>query len=173
VIATGGVEEPELAEPARAVREAGARTELLPVKPGQIQVVRHDLQPAQTFAAGKTLDQADPRDYDALLLPGGAVNAGRLRTELDVQSLLKQVNGAGKPMAVICHALWGLVPGGLARGRTLTSYHTIQDGLRNAGATGVDREVVVHGTLVTSRQPGDIPAVTREMLGLFATARGA
>jgi hypothetical protein len=79
VIATGGAGEPELAEPVRALREAGARTELLSIRPGQIQAVQHDLQPTQTFAAGKTLDQADPEDYDALLLPGGAVNADRLR----------------------------------------------------------------------------------------------
>jgi putative intracellular protease/amidase len=110
---------------------------------------------------------------DALLLPGGAVNAGRLRTEPAVQSFIQQINGAGKPMAVICHAPRGLVPAGLARGRTLTSYHTLQDDLRNACATWADREVVVHGNLVTSRQPSDIPAFTREMLDLFAAARGA
>jgi protease I len=171
VIATDGVEEPELAEPVTALREAGARTELLSVKPGQIQAVRHDLQPTQKFAVDKTLDQADPGDYDALLLPGGAVNADRLRMEPDVQSFIKQIYGAGKPMAVICHAPWELVSSGLARGRTLTSYHTIQDDLRNAGATWVDQEVVVDGKLVTSRQPSDIPAFNREMLNLFAAAR--
>jgi protease I len=74
------------------------------VKPGQLRAVRHDLRPAQTFAAGTTLDQADPADDDALLLPGGAVNASRLRTEAAVQSVIKQATGAGKPMAVICHA---------------------------------------------------------------------
>jgi protease I len=173
VIATDGVEEPELAEPVRALREAGARTELISVRPGQIQAVQHDLQPTRTFAVDKTLGQADPGDYDALLLPGGAVNADRLRTEPAVQSFIRQINGAGKPMAVICHAPWELVSSGLARGRTLTSYHTIQDDLQNAGATWVDREVVVDGNLVTSRQPGDIPAFTREMLNLFAAARGA
>jgi protease I len=171
VIATDGVEEPELAEPVRALREAGARTELLSLGPGQIQAVRNDLQPTQKFAVDKTLDQADPGDYDALLLPGGAVNADRLRMEPDVQSFIKQMHDAGKPMAVICHAPWELVSSGLARGRTLTSYHTIQDDLRNAGATWVDREVVVDRKLVTSRQPSDIPAFSREMLSLFAAAR--
>jgi protease I len=110
VIAAGGAGEPELAEPVRAVREAGTRTELPSVKPGQIQAVRHDRQPTQTFAVDKTLDQADPEDYDALLLPGGAVNADRLRAEPAVQSFLKQINGAGKLMTVICHAPWGLGP---------------------------------------------------------------
>jgi deglycase len=173
VTATDGVEEPKLAEPVSALRELGARTELLSLKPGQIQAVQHDLQPTQTFAVDKTLNHADPEDYHAVLLPGGAVNADRLCTEPAVQSLLQQINGAGKPMAVICHAPWGLVPAGLARGRTVTSYHTLQDDLRNAGATWADREVVVHGNLVTSRQPSDIPAFTREMLDLFAAARGA
>jgi protease I len=168
VIATDGVEEPELAEPVSALREVGARTELLSLRSGQIQAVRHDLQPTQKYTVDKTLDAADPADYDALLLPGGAVNADRLRMEPDVQSFIKQINGAGKPMAVICHAPWELVSSGVARGRTLTSYHTIQDDLRNAGATWVDREVVVDGTLVTSRRPSDIPAFNREMLKLFA-----
>jgi protease I len=171
VIATDGVEEPELAEPVRALREAGARTDLLSVKPGEIQAVRHDLQPTQKFAVDKTLSQADPADYDALLLPGGAVNADRLRTQPGVQSFVKQMDEAGKPIAVICHAPWELVSSGLARGRTLTSYHTIQDDLRNAGATWLDREVVVDGNLVTSRQPSDIPAFTHEMLSIFAAAR--
>ena len=173
MLATDEVEEPELAEPVRALREAGARTELLSIKLGQIQAVQHDLQPTLTFAVDKTLDQADPEDYDALLLRGGAVNADRLRTVPAVQSFIKQINGAGKPMAVICHAPRGPVPSGLPLGRTVTSYHTLQDDLRNTGATWVDREVVVHGNLVTSRQPGDVPAFTREMPGLFAAARGA
>jgi protease I len=168
VIATDGVEEPELAEPVSALREVGARIELLSLRSGQIQAVRHDLQPTRKFAVDKTLAGADPADYDALLLPGGAVNADRLRMEPAVQSFIKQVNGAGKPMAVICHAPWELISSGVARGRTLTSYHTIQDDLRNAGATWVDREVVVDGTLVTSRRPSDIPAFNREMLRLFA-----
>jgi protease I len=170
VTATDGVEEPKLAEPVSALRELGARTELLSLKPGQIQAVQHDLQPTQTFAVDKTLDHADPEDYHAVLLPGGAVNADRLCTEPAVQSFLKQINGAGKPMAVICHAPRGPVPSGLPRGRTVTGYHTLQDDLRNTGATWVDREVVVHGTLVTSPPPGDVPAFTREMLNLFAAA---
>jgi protease I len=173
MLATDEIEEPELAEPVRALHEAGARTELLLIKPGQIQAVQPDLQPTQTFAVDKTLDQADPGDYDALLLRGGAVNADRLRTEPAVQSFIKQINGAGKPMAVICHAPWGLVPSGLPRGRTMTSYHTLQDDLRNTGASWVDREVVVHGNLAISRQRSDVPAFAREMLNLFAAARGA
>jgi protease I len=138
VIATDGVEEPELAGPVRALREAGARAGLLPVKPGQIQAVRHDLQPAQTFAVGTTLDQADPEDCDALLLPGGAVNAGRLRTGPAVRSVLEQADSAGKPMAVICHVPRGLVPARPA-GWAVISYN-LRDELRDAGRRGVGRE---------------------------------
>jgi protease I len=133
VTATDGVEEPRLAEPVSALRELGARTELLFLKPGQIQAVQHDLRPTRTFAVDKTVDHADPEDYHAVLLPAGAVNADRLRTEPAVQSFLKQINGAWKPMAVICHALRGPVPSGLPRGRTVTGYHTLQDDLRNTG----------------------------------------
>jgi protease I len=162
VIATGGAEEPELAEPVRALRQAGARTELPSIKPGQIQPVQHDLPPTQTFAAGKRLDRANPEDYAALLLPGGAVNANRLRTEPAMRSALKQIIRAGKPVTVICHAAWGPVPSGPARSRTVTSYQTIQDDLLNAGATWADREMVVHGNLVTSRQPAtSLPSLAR------------
>ena len=171
--ATDRVEEPKLAEPVSALRELGAQTELLSLKPGQIQAVQHHLQPTQMFAAGKTPDHADPEDYHAVLLPGGAVNADRLRTEPAVQCFIKQIKSAGKPMAVICHAPRGPVPGGLPRGQTVTGYHTLQDDLRNAGATRVDREVAVHATLVTSPPPGGIPAFTPEMLTLSAAARGA
>ena len=109
---------------------------MLSLKPGQIQAVRHDLPPTQTFAAGKRLDQADPEDYDALLRPGDAVNAGRLRTAPAVQSFIQQIHSAAKPIAVICHAPRGLVPSSLARGRTVTSYQTIQDDPRNAAQPG-------------------------------------
>lgn len=171
--ATDGVEEPKLAEPVSALRELGARTELLSLKPGQIKAVQHDLQPTQTFAVDKTLDHADPEDYQAVLLPGGAVNAGRLRTEPAVQSFLKQIKDAGKPLAVICHAPRGPVPSGLPRGRTVTSHHTLPDDLRNTGATGG------RSGGGGARQPGDQaaagrrPGLHREMLNLFAAARGA
>jgi protease I len=103
VTATGGAGKAELAGPVRALREAGGRAGLVSIKPGQLQAVRHDLRPAQMFAAGTTPDQGDPADYDALLLPGGAVSADRLRAEAAAQSVIKQADGGGRPMAVICH----------------------------------------------------------------------
>jgi protease I len=167
VIATDGFEESELTEPVKALREAGATPEILSTKSGQIQAFRHDTKTI-TVNVDKTLAEANPQDYGAVVLPGGALNADALRMDADVQAFLKQIAGAGKPMAVICHAPWELVSAGLVRGKTMTSYHTIQDDIRNAGATWVDREVVVDGNLVTSRQPGDLPAFNREMIELFS-----
>ena len=102
------------------------------------------------------------------MLPGGALNADTMRAEPKGQEFIRAIALAGKPMAVICHAPWELISAGVACGHTLTSYYTIQDDLRNAGANWVDREVVVDGKLVTSRQPGDIPAFNREMIALFS-----
>jgi protease I len=171
MLATEEIEEPELAESVRALREAGARTELLSINP-----VRS--RPSSTISSRPRRSPSTRRRIRPIQRTttrsawrGGAVNADRLRTEPAVQSFIKQINGAGKPMAVICHAPWGPVPAGLPRGRTVTS--TLQDDLRNTGATWADREVVVNGNLVTGRQPSDVPAFTREMLNLFAAARGA
>lgn len=167
VLATDGFEEAELTEPVRALKEAGARVEVLSTKSGQIQAFRHH-DKGTTVSVDRLLDQAQPSEYDAVLLPGGALNADTLRMEPKVQSFLQEMQQAGKPFASICHAPWELVSANLVKGRTLTSYYTIQDDIRNAGGNWVDREVVVDGNWVTSRQPDDIPAFNREMLKLFA-----
>lgn len=166
VIATDGFEQAELTETAGALREAGARADVISPKPGKIQAFKHH-SPSITIDVDRTLDEAKPEEYDAVLLPGGALNADQLRMQPGVQSFLQAINRAGKPVAVICHAPWELVSAGLAKGRTMTSYYTIQDDIRNAGANWVDQEVVVDGNLVTSRKPSDIPAFNREMLKLF------
>jgi protease I len=168
-IVTDGFEETELTEPVRALKDAGAQVEILSNKSGSIQAFRH-LKKGTTVKADHLLDDVRPEDYDALLLPGGAINADTLRVVPAVQAFLREFQEAGKPMAVICHAPWELVSAGLVRGRTLTSYHTIQDDIRNAGGNWVDREVVEDGNWVTSRQPSDLPAFNRAMLKLFAKA---
>lgn len=169
IIATDGFEEAELTEPVRALKEAGATVEVVSPKQGEIQAFRHH-DKGTTFPVDRALQDVSAHDYDAVVLPGGALNADTIRVEPALQSFLKEFNRAGKPMAVICHAPWELISAGLASGRTMTSYHTIQDDLRNAGANWVDREVVVDGNLVTSRRPDDLPAFNREMLNLFAHA---
>lgn len=167
VIATDGFEEAELTEPVKALKNAGARADVISLKPGQIQAFRHH-DKSIMVNVDRTLDEARPDEYDALLLPGGALNADMLRMQPKVQAFLREAQNAGKPMAVICHAPWELISAGLVRGRTLTSYHTIQDDLRNAGATWVDQEVVEDGNWVTSRQPDDLPAFNAAMLRLFS-----
>lgn len=167
VLATDGFEETELTEPVRALKEAGASVEILSTKLGQIQAFQHH-DKSITVDVDRSLEESQPNEYDALVLPGGALNTDTLRVEPKVQSFVRHFQEAGKPMAVICHAPWILVSAGLVDGRTLTSYYTIQDDIRNAGGNWVDQEVVVDGNLVTSRQPSDIPAFNREMFNLLS-----
>ncbi len=166
-IATDGFEESELTEPIRPLKEAGATVEILSAKLGQIQAFRH-FDKSITVNVDRVLTEAQPEEFDAVLLPGGALNADTLRMGPKVQSFLQKIQEQGKPIAAICHAPWELVSAGLVQGRTLTSYYTIQDDIRNAGGNWVDKEVVVDGNWVTSRQPDDIPAFNREMLKLFS-----
>ncbi len=170
IIATDGVEEVELVEPRKALDGAGAASDLITPKSGQIQAFNHD-DKSSRLAVDRTLDQARPEEYDAVLLPGGALNADEIRVDDRLKRFLQAMQQAGKPFAVICHAPWELISAGLARGRRLTSYHTIQDDLRNAGAQWEDREVVVDDNLVSSRKPDDIPAFSREMIKLFSHLR--
>src|SRR5437588_3883029 len=168
VLATDGFEESELTEPVKALREAGAQVTVLSLEPGQIQAVRHDLDKTSKIKVNGTIRDARAEEFDAVHLPGGTVNADTLRIEPEVQAFLRAMQDAGKPIAAICHAPWELVSAGLVRGRTLTSYHTLQDDVRNAGGNWVDREVVEDGNWVTSRQPGDIPAFNRAVIRLFS-----
>jgi protease I len=141
ILATDGFEESELTEPAKALGQAGGKVDIISL---------HEEQ------------------YNALMLPGGALNADVMRADPRIQQFIRAMAQANKPMAVICHAPWELISAGVARGRTLTSYYTIQDDIRNAGANWVNQEAVVDGNLVTSRQPSDLPAFNREMLRLFS-----
>ena len=167
IVASNGFEEAELLEPRKALEEAGARTTVLAPKSGKIQGMKHD-EKSNSVNVDATLDHANANDFDAVLLPGGALNADALRVETAAQKFVQEMDRAKKPIAFICHAPWLLVSAGLAKGRTMTSYHTIQDDLRNAGAKWVDKEVVRDGNFVSSRQPTDIPAFNREMIALFS-----
>ena len=167
IIATDGFEEPELIEPRKALEEAGASVDVLSDHSGEIQALRH-MEKGGKVPVDRTLDQAMIEDYDAVMLPGGAMNADKARMDPNVREFLRSFMRAGKPIAAICHAPWELASAGVAHGRRLTSYYTIQDDMRNAGADWVDQEVVVNDNLVTSRQPSDIPAFNREMIALFA-----
>ncbi len=167
ILATDGFEEAELTEPAKALGQAGAKVNVISTHDGTIQAFRHH-DKSITVPVDLTIDQANPNNYDALLLPGGALNADSMRANPKVLRFIQTMAKADKPMAVICHAPWELISAGLVNGKTLTSYYTIKDDIRNAGGNWVDQEVVVDGKLVTSRQPGDIPAFNREMLRIFS-----
>lgn len=169
VVATDYFEEAELTEPVKALREAGAEVEIIAPKSGEIRGLNH-VDKGESIKVDKTLDEADPADYDALVLPGGAVNADHLRTEAKARDFVtKMMDELGRPTAVICHAPWLLVSSGLARGKTLTSYFTIADDLRNAGADWVDEEVVVDGNLITSRNPDDLPAFNQKLIAALSS----
>jgi protease I len=170
ILATDLFEEAELIEPRKALDAAGARTEVIAPKSGEIQAVQHDTK-TQKVKVDRTLDAAKADDFDAVLLPGGAMNADALRIERKAQEFVRHINEAKKPIAVICHGPWLLVSAGLAQGRKITSYKTIQDDLKNAGASWSDQEVVRDGNWVSSRQPSDLPAFNREMIALFAESR--
>jgi protease I len=171
ILATNGFEQPEMTEPRKALEEAGAKTVLISPKPGKIYAMKHH-DKGDLFNVDMTFAEAKPEDFDAVLLPGGALNADALRMDMKARQFVQQMDKAGKPFAIICHAPWLLVSAGLVKGRKMTSYHTIQDDLRNAGADWVDLEVVRDRNWVMSRQPKDIPAFNREMIDLFASKKG-
>jgi protease I len=167
ILASDGFEQAELEKPRKALEEAGAKTLVVAPKSGKIQGFIHD-EKADKVDVDMTLDQADPDAFDAVLLPGGALNADFLRVEKKAQNFIRRIDQAKKPIAVICHAPWLLVSAGLVKGRTMTSYHTIQDDIRNAGGNWKDEEVIRDRNWVSSRQPSDIPAFNREMISLFS-----
>jgi len=170
ILATDGVEHVELREPRKALDAAGATTTLFAPKAGKIISMNH-MDKADNFDVDSTLEEADASQFDAVLLPGGALNADTLRVHPRAQQFVRDMDEAGKPLAVICHAPWLLVSAGLVRGRTLTGYHTIQDDIRNAGGKWQDAEVVRDKNWVTSRQPSDLPAFNRVLIELFAEHR--
>ncbi len=170
VIATDGFEQAELTEPVKALRDAGAQVDVIAPHSGSIQGFKH-FDKGMNVPVDRTLDGVDPRNYDAVVLPGGALNADGIRRNPQMQEFVRAIDQAGKPMAVICHAPWELVSAGLARGRTMTSWPSIQDDIRNAGGNWVDREVVVDGNLITSRKPDDLPAFNRELLQALTKQR--
>jgi len=169
ILATDGVEKVELTIPRLSLEEAGADTVLVAPKP-EIQSMRHD-EKDERFRVDLALNDANPEEFDAVLLPGGALNADKLRMETEARQLVQQIDAAGKPIAAICHAPWLLVSAKLVKGRRLTSYYTLQDDIRCAGGEWEDREVLVDRNWVTSRKPDDIPAFNREMRTLFAKTR--
>jgi protease I len=167
ILAINGFEEAELVEPRKALESAGAKTTVVAPDGSAVQGMNHS-EKGQQVKVDRKLSDAKPDDFDAVLLPGGVVNADNLRMNSDAQQFVKALDAAKKPVAVICHGPWLLISAGLTKGRHLTSYHTLQDDVRNAGAKWSDEEVVRDANWVSSRKPDDIPAFNREMVRLFS-----
>ena len=158
ILAATGVEQVELEQPREAVESADAETEVLSIESGEIQAMNHDIDKGDKIPVDRLVSDASPDDYDGLLLPGGTMNPDNLRQDEHAISFVQEFFRTGKPVGVICHGPWTLVEADVVRGRTLTSYPSIQTDLKNAGANWVDEEVVVDRGLVTSRSPRDLDA---------------
>jgi protease I len=166
LMANEGVEEVELSEPLEAVRDAGAEADLLAPEAGEIQAFNH-LDKGKVFQADRAVGDADATEYDGLVLPGGVANPDQLRTKEEAVEFIRAFFEAGKPVGVICHGPWSLIEADVVRGRTLTSWPSLETDLRNAGADWVDEEVHVDQGLVTSRKPDDLEAFNAKIVEEF------
>lgn len=170
LVANEGVEQIELTDPWQALQEAGAQLHLVAPKSGRVQAVNHG-EKADSFAVGRTVAEAKPEDYVALMLPGGVANPDRLRTYPEAVAFVRAFFDAGRPVAAICHAPWMLVEADVVRGRTLTSWPSLRTDIRNAGGKWVDEKVHNDDGMVTSRRPDDLPAFCAKMIEEFAEGR--
>lgn len=161
------VEEAELIEPKQALEAAGAAVEIIAPQKGEVQTMQHDVELASKQTVDHTFDEVDLDSYDALVVPGGAINADHLRTVPEAQEAIATFLESGRPLAMICHAPWALISAGLAQGKRMTSFFTLKDDVKNAGADWVDQEVVVDENLITSRNPDDIPAFNNALISMM------
>lgn len=169
ILSTNGFEQAELIEPKKALEKAGATVHVIAPKPGSVQGFKH-VEKGESVKVDKTFDQARPEEYDGVVLPGGVVNGDALRMVEPARAFVKAINDKHKPIAVICHGTWLLVSTGIVKGRTVTSWPSLQDDIRNAGGKWVDKEVAHDGNLISSRKPDDIPAFNRTMIEALAHA---
>lgn len=163
IIATNRFEESELFGPRQILAGMGARVSLASPTREEIMATVHD-QPGRKIAPDLLIDEVEPGDYDALLLPGGVGNPDQLRMNQRAVELIRQFAMEGKPVAAICHGPWLLVEADLLRGRRATAWPSIRTDLRNAGATVVDEPAVTDGNIITSRMPGDVEVFTRALV---------
>jgi protease I len=167
---TDGAEQAEVTEPLEAVRKAGAETDIVSLEKGEVEMWKH-FDKGDKMSAEVAVADADPSDYDGLVLPGGVANPDQLRLNKDAVKFVRAFFEQDKPVGVICHGPWMLVETGVAKGRKVTSWPSLQTDLRNAGADWVDEEVVVDNGLVTSRKPDDLPAFCAKIVEEFAEGK--
>jgi len=163
ILVTDGFEQVELTGPKEALEKAGATAEIISAKNGEVTGWNHTT-PASKFHVDNTFDSIRMEDYDAVLLPGGVVNSDTIRSDEMAQELVRDAASANKTIAVICHGGWLLISADLVNGKRMTSWPSLTDDLKNAGAEWVDEQVVVDGHLISSRKPDDIPAFSQALI---------
>lgn len=163
ILATDGFEQAELMEPRKALDQEGATTVVIAPKDGQIRAWKSK-EWGESVKVDKSLDNANPNEYDALVLPGGVINADHLRTDTKAVNFVRQFVSSGKTVAAICHAPWTLIEAGVLHGKKVTSYPSLKTDLKNAGANWVDQQVVTDGQFIFSRKPEDIPAFDKAIV---------
>ena len=172
LVASEGIEQVELTEPWKAVEEAGGTPRLLSPESGEVQAFHH-LDKADTFTVDEVVADADPMSYDALVLPGGVANPDTLRTDPGAVNFVRAFFESGRTVAAICHAPWSLVEADVLRGKTLTSWPSLQTDIRNAGGRWVDEEVHTDGNLITSRKPDDLGAFCDALIESISVGSGS
>jgi len=168
-LATDGVEQVELTAPWNALKQAGADVVLLSDKAGEIQSVNHG-ENGEKFHVDLGVSTVTARDFDALVLPGGVANPDKLRTNKDAVGFVREFMELDKPVAAICHGPWLLVEADAVRGRTITSWPSLETDVKNAGGAWVDKQVQLDQKLLTSRKPDDLPAFCAKLVELLSTA---
>ena len=167
ILATDGFEEVELTEPKKALDGAGATTQVVSLKPGQIRAWKFK-EWGENIGVDTTVDQAKASEYDALLLPGGVINPDKLRMEPKAVAFVKEFVQSGRPIGAICHGPWMLVEAGAVKGKKITSWPSLKTDISNAGGQWVDEQVVTDGNITTSRKPDDIPAFNERLIREFS-----
>ena len=171
LLAPVGTEQVEFEESKKAVENAGGTVDVVGLQTGDAQTMNSDVNPGDTFTVEKTFSEVSADEYDGLVVPGGTVGADKLRGSDEAVSFVHSFFEQAKPVGVICHGPWTLVEADVVKGRTLTSFPTLQTDIRNAGGNWVDEEVVTDQGLVTSRNPDDVPAFCSKVVEEFAEGK--